>query len=138
MIKQALVDTYFAAEERGDVDAVVALCADDVVVRNAAQPPQRGLDGVRAYVTSFRDRTDARQFQVVAAAESDDVVFAAWKARLVFKAGLPFGAVISRKPFDVELTGICRFKLNQDGKVCELDVYHETTSVMQRAVAASH
>lgn len=135
MTKQQLVERYFDAEERGDVDAVVALCAADVVVRNAAQPPQRGLDGVRTYVTSFRDRTSARAFDVIAVAEADDVVFAAWSARLVFNAGVPFGPVIPRRPFDIELTGICRFKLDAEGKVRELDVFHETTSVVQRATA---
>jgi len=43
----AKVDAYFRAEERGDVEAVVAMCSDDVVVRNAANPPQHGKDGVR-------------------------------------------------------------------------------------------
>lgn len=135
MTKRELVECYFDAESRGDVDAVVALCAPDVIVRNAAQPSQHGLEGVRGYVTGFRDRTAERAFRVLSVADGSDVVFAAWQARLVFKAGISFGAIVPRRPFSVDLTGICRFRLDREGRVTELDVYHETTSAAQRASA---
>lgn len=132
-----LVNEYFDAEERGDVEAVVALCAENVIVRNAAQPPQRGKPGAREYVTSFRDRTSRRVFQVLAVAEGNGVVFAWWSAQLTFRAGVSFGPVTTRRPFDVELQGICRFRLNRNGKIEELDVFHETTTPFRLAQEAA-
>lgn len=133
MTRRCLVENYFSAEERGDVEAVVALCADDVIVRNAAQPPQHGHDGVRAYVGSFRERTAVRQFDVIAIAEESDVVFASWRARLTFRAGVAFGPIVAKRPFDVDLHGVCRFKLDKSNRIQQLDVYHETTTPMERA-----
>lgn len=131
------VDAYFRAEERGDVETVVAMCSEDVVVRNAANPPQHGKDGARAYVTSFRDRTARRRFDVLTVAEHEGVVYARWKAALTFKAGVSFGPITTRRPFDLELRGICRFKLDTLGLFREIDVFHETTTAMRLAQHAA-
>lgn len=132
-----LVQAYFDAETRGDVDAVARLCAPDVVVRNAAQPPQHGLAGVREFVTSFSRRTSDRHFAILAIASEGPVVFAWWRAALTFNAGLAFGSVVTQRPFKVVLDGICRMKINESGNIIELDIVHETTSVMAGAVEAS-
>ncbi len=103
------IASYFEAEERGDVEAIVALCSEDVVVRNAANPPQIGKDGARAYASGFRDRTIRRRFEVLGVAERGAVAYARWKAALTFRSGLTFGSMTTSRNFDVNLEGICRF-----------------------------
>ena len=137
MQSDEIVRAYFAAEECGDVDGVVALCADGVVVRNAAQPPQHGLQGVRDYVTVFRDRTSRRQFTILCLAIDADVAFASWQAEITFKAGVQFGPIQTCRPFDLHLHGICRFKFDPSGRIVELDVSHETSSALRLATEAA-
>ena len=137
MIAHTKVSDYFRAEERGDIEAVVAMCADDIIVRNAANQPQHGREGARAYVTSFSDRTASRRFEVLSVAVQGDVVYALWRADLTFRAGVAFGPVTTTKPFDLSLPGICRFKLNEAGLFTELDVMHETTTAVRLAQQAA-
>ena len=59
MNSHSRIGAYFHAEERGDIEAVVALCAEDVIVRNAANPPQHGKEGARAYVDGTGPAEDA-------------------------------------------------------------------------------
>jgi len=128
---------YFKAEEEGDVDVVVRMCDPRVVVRNAAQTPETGLDGVRRYVSDFQARTSARRFTVRSVAVRGDVIFAHWDALLTFRAGVKFGPVSTRRPFSLEISGACRFVVNEEGKLLEIDVHHETTTVLRLAREAS-
>jgi hypothetical protein len=128
-----LVNDYFAAEESGDVEAVVALCAPDVVIRNAAQPAEYGREGARQFASSFKARTEERRFKVLAVADEHDVCFAWWEGKITFKEGVAFGAVVAKRPFQITLQGVCRFKVDSHGLVEELDVFHETTSAVLRA-----
>jgi ketosteroid isomerase-like protein len=137
MKHRQLVERYFTAEERGDVAAVVALCSEDVIVRNAAQPPQHGRQGVRDYVTSFRDRTSRRNFEIMEVVEENNIVYAWWHARLTFREGVSFGPVTTRRHFDLDVQGVCRFRLDENDEVQELDVFHETTSAFQLAQEAA-
>lgn len=132
-----LIRAYFDAEEKGDVETIVGLCASDVVIRNAAQPPQFGLDGAREFATSFRDRTSRRHFDVLAVAHEGSVAFAWWSCALTFKSGVSFGAVVTREAFDIDLEGVCRLAVDGDGKIRELDVVHQTACVMAKAIQAS-
>lgn len=132
-----LVEKYFSAETRGDVDSVVDLCAPDVVIKNAAQPAVFGKEGARKFVSDFKARTERRDFEVLAVAENEDVCFAWWNAELTFKAGVSFGPVTTRRPFILNLHGVCRFKVDANGKFKELDVFHETTSGLLAAQEAS-
>ena len=137
MNPEHLVETYFRAEEAGDSAAVVAICGTEVVVRNAANPPQYGHAGVRAYVEDFRDRTEARRFTVLSIAVNVDVIYARWQADIVFRRGASFGPVVARRSFRLELQGVCRFKLDGEGHVVELDVFHETTTALNLAIKTS-
>ena len=138
MKKRQIIARYFAAEDAGDVECIVELCSQEVTVRNAAQPVQRGKEGVRDYVTAFVQRTSSRSFEVLAIAEEGDLAFAWWNGRLTFKAGVPFGPTITTKqPFDITLEGVIRFRFNGDDEIEELDVYHETTSVFLAAAKAA-
>jgi ketosteroid isomerase-like protein len=134
---RGLVREYFRAEQEGDIEAVVALCAPEVVIRNAAQPPTYGLEGARQYVADFKARTDERRFTVLAMAGAGETVFAWWDAQLTFKAGTRFGPVQTKRPFTVQLQGVCRFKLNLENRVVELDVFHETTTAFRLAQEAA-
>lgn len=128
-----LVSDYFAAEEQGDVEAVVALCSDDVVIRNAAQPPVYGKEGARKFASDFKARTDERRFKVLTVAINDDVCFAWWDGEITFKEGVAFGTVMSKRAFKVNLQGVCRFKVDAFGDIKELDVVHETSTPVLRA-----
>lgn len=130
---EGVIRAYFKYEESGDVDGVVQLCDPAVIVRNAAQPLVLGHAGVRGYVESFRDRTESREFEIVSIGTGSGIAYAGWKAKLRFKAGIAFGPVTSKAPFDIALEGTCRFAFNATGKLVELDVYHETTSALKRA-----
>jgi|CXWL01.1.fsa_nt_gi ketosteroid isomerase-like protein len=129
-----LVHRYFQAEEQGNIEAVVDLCSDSVIVRNAANSPQYGKQGAREYVESFFLRTTNRQFTIKTIARQGATYFAHFKGEIGFREGAAFGTVIAAAPFDVTLDGICRFKI-LDGYFVELDVYHETTTALLLAKA---
>lgn len=129
---------YFRAEEAGEIEAVVDLCDENVVVRNAANPPQTGKEGAREYVTSFKNRTDERRFQVLAMAQNGNISFAWWEARLTFKAEIAFGPITTKRPFSVTLQGVCRFVFTPEDLIKELDVFHETTTAFKLAMEASN
>ena len=131
------VERYFQAEEAGHVDWIVAACSEDVVIYDAGQPPSRGPAGVRTRLTEFLDRTSSRKFEVLAVAAENNVVYAWWQARLTFRAGATFGPMTNKRSFDVTIPGIHRFLFNSSGQIRELDVAHETTTVMQHLMAPS-
>jgi hypothetical protein len=55
---------------------------------------------------------------------------------LEFVEGARIGPVVAQSPFDVRLQGICRFRF-REGLFDELDVFHETTTVLQAAQATA-
>jgi hypothetical protein len=136
MNQEQVIREYFRAETAGDVEAVARLCHEAVIVRNAAQPSQQGKQGVRAYVSDFKARTSRREFQIHAIAIERDVAFAWWDATLEFVPGARIGPVVAQSPFEVRLPGICRFHF-RESLIDELDVFHETTSVLQAAQATT-
>jgi ketosteroid isomerase-like protein len=127
------IEQYFSLEEIGDVEGVVALCHPNIVVVNAANPAQHGLEGARSYVQTFKDRTISRAFKIKEIAVEKDNALVSWKAKIEFKKGISFGNIISGSNFSVDLFGICRFKMTVDGKFLEIDVFHETTTAMLAA-----
>ena len=58
-------------------------------------------------------------------------MFAAWTAELTFRKGTRFGELAL--PFDVTvpLRGIDRFKLDDADRIVQLDIVHETSSVLR-------
>ena len=53
---RTLVDEYVAAENVGDVDAMMALTTDDAVIMPANQPPIVGKEAIRAWWDDFYSR----------------------------------------------------------------------------------
>ena len=88
---------------------------------------------MRDYVSTFKSRTEQRTFKVEHIAQNNDVLFAWWDAKITFNEGISFGAITSAEPFTAELKGVCRFRINSQGLFTELDVFHETTTVVQLA-----
>jgi len=125
-----VVRKYFEMEEIGDVEGVVDLCHSNVTVVNAANPIQFGKEGVRQYVTTFKDRTTQRKFSVGTISIHNDNVMVWWDAKITFKSGIAFGPVKSQKEFEANLKGVCRFKFNSEGQILELDIFHETTTAL--------
>lgn len=132
-----LVNQYFAAEEAGDIETVVALCHPEVLIRNAANSPQHGKEGARRFATDFKARTEQRRFEVLAVAQNGDVVFAWWRGAIRFHAGVRFGEIVTQRPFNLDIEGICRFKVTADNLIRELEVHHETTSARWLAEQAA-
>jgi len=128
------VRDYFRAEEDGDVEGIVSMFDADAVIRNAAQPVVFGKEGARKIATDFRDRTEFREFKVVATARQGSKTFASWRGHLRFKAGVAFGPVRTAEPFEVELSGVCEFDFTPRGTIHSLLIAHETTTVMQMAM----
>ena len=75
---------------------------------------------------------------VVDAAEGDGQIFAYWQGTLTFPAGVMIGDVRLEQPLTVPLRGVERFRLDSQGRISELDIVHETSSIPQAARAANN
>lgn len=132
-----IIEKYFTAEEAGDVETVVSLCDESVIIRNAAQAPLNGRDGARKFASDFKARTNRRNFTLLATAHSDGTAFAWWEGNITFKEAVAFGPVVTKRPFDITLRGVCRFKFTPSGRILELDVFHETSTPFLKAKEAA-
>ena len=135
--KVEIVRKYFSGQNKSDADGVTPLFADDAEVYNVNFPPFRGKDGIRAFCQNLFERTATRQFNIVDIAENRDFVMAEWTVNMTFREGAKLGHLKLTKPFDVELRGINKFEFepNSDKIKC-LRIYHETTTVLQKAEAS--
>jgi len=129
IMAKEVIEQYFELEEIGDVEGVVNLCDELVLVVNAANPIQFGKEGARQYVQTFKNRTEHRLFKIGEISIFEDTAMVWWDAEVRFKSGIAFGQIISNSEFDALLSGVCRFRFSREGKITELDVFHETTSV---------
>ena len=126
-----LVQRYLTAEETEDRAALAGLFAENVVVRNAANPVDAAPGSVDRYLTSFWERTVERKFALHSAAyDSTGAVLAYFTSVITFAAGTAFGPVVAREEFTVELPTALRFQLDGAAKITEVTVVHETTTAM--------
>lgn len=132
-----LIARWFAGLNAGDVDALVVLFAEEPLIRNAANPPLTGSDAARRLLEDFFSRTVARHFDVIDSAATDNEVFAAWTASLTFRRGITIAGVTLPSDVEVPLRGAERFVVGADGRITELHIVHETTSVAQAAHRAA-
>ena len=93
----------------------------------------------RTFPEDFCSRTVARHFDVIDGAAKDNEVFAAWTASLTFRSGITIAGVTQPRDVEVPLRGAERFVVGVNGRIVELHIVHETTSVAQahRAAAAA-
>jgi hypothetical protein len=132
-----LIERWFAGLNAGDINALIPLFAEKPLILNAANPPLTGPEAARRLLEDFFSRTVARHFEVIDAAASDNDVFAAWTAVLTFRRGITIAGVTLPCDLEVPLRGAERFVLDADGRIAQVDIVHETTSVMLAAHRAA-
>jgi SnoaL-like domain len=132
-----LIQVWFDGLNRGDYDRLLQLFGDNPVIRNAANPVIRGPEAPQKLLKEFFDRTSTRRFKLVDAAEGGDLVFATWEGELTFRKGIRIADVNLPQPLRVSLRGVDRFRLDRFSRIAELDIIHETTSVVQAARQAA-
>lgn len=110
---KSVVERYAAAHSAGDVDAVVALFADDaVVVDPVDQPEHRGKDAVRAFFGGTHDNLDGLELLVTGPVRAVDR-FAAVPLRAV--------STVGDQRFAVDIVDV--FTFGDDGLVTEMRAY---------------
>ena len=67
-----LIHTYYAAWVRDDLEAVLALCTDDVVAVNVPIGPVCGKQAVREFLTKFGRGMQQKRYAVERIIESGD------------------------------------------------------------------
>lgn len=131
------VKRYFADEEAGNVDSLVAAFADDAVVNDVGQPQGIGRNAARAIVSGFLDITSRRTFDIVALQQDAAAVYAWWRGDIEFRAGIVLGPITTKRPFSVTVPGVTRFVFDDEGLIRELDIAHETATTLQHAMRAA-
>jgi hypothetical protein len=135
---QSIITSWFDGLNQTDMDGLLALFAPAPRIRNAANPPMEGPDAARRLIEDFFGRTTKRRFELIDAAEGDGQIFACWQGTLTFPANLMIGDVRLEHPLTVPLRGVERFRLDPQGCISELDIVHETSSILQAARAANN
>jgi ketosteroid isomerase-like protein len=125
-----LVTRWFDGLNRGDLPGLLGLFADTVTIQNAANPTIEGPHAAKQLLEDFFQRTASRRFELIDMAEQGDEVFAGWTGVLLFRRGASVAGRVLRDNVEVELRGADWFKLNAAGRISELLIAHETTSVM--------
>ena len=115
MNKQDIVRGYFRAEQTGDVEPIIAACADDVIVREVRRSPARGKTDASAILTDFLKIARRREFDLHTIAQEENVVYAWW-----------LGDVEFRNRAVIYVSGITRFLFGDDGLIREIDIGHVT------------
>lgn len=129
-----VVESWFDGLNRSDLESLVELFDTNPVIVNAANPPLVGPEAPRKLLVDFFGRTESREFRVLGAAEGDGMTFAWWRGTLTFRAGIQIGQITIARPFSITIEGIERFVFDDlSGKVRELDIIHETASVVRAA-----
>jgi hypothetical protein len=121
-----LVARWLDGLNRGDLPGLLELFAPEPRIRNAAHPPVQGPDAARDHLRGFFERTASRRFDLIDLAVVDDQIFAAWRGTIVFAKGAQMGPNTPRRPVEIELRGVDWLRLDDRGKIAELEVVHET------------
>jgi ketosteroid isomerase-like protein len=95
---RALVDGYRSGWFGHDVDAIMAICSDDVVFHNVTNGERvEGAEAFRAHVASIHERYPDLRFEEHALYLSEDTGVAEWTAR----ATAPDGRLLEWDGLDV-------------------------------------
>jgi SnoaL-like domain len=133
----SLINAWFEGLNRSDLESLRPLFCPSPRIRNASNPPLEGPHAVDQLLEDFFRRTKSRHFEVIDAAEIDEQAFAYWVGDLTFASGITIAGVELTQPLTVTLRGVERFRLTPDGRISEMDIIHETTTVAQAARAAA-
>ncbi|MEU9272666.1 nuclear transport factor 2 family protein [Streptomyces sp. NPDC048251] len=131
-----IVDRYLVAEEQADFESISALFSENPRIKNAANPEITGSDALTRFCRGFWDRTERRDFEVIDISVQDNTVYAFVNSALRFRASAAFGPVIARGTFEVTLPTALKFVVNENHKIIDLLVCHETTTAAQLAAGA--
>lgn len=123
-----LVQNWFNGLNQSDIISLLKLFAPSTKIRNAANPLMEGENAARQLLEVFFQRTESRFLFPMEITQQDNEVFAHWKGYFTFAAGIQIADVVLNKPITVPLRGVERFILDENGKIVELDIVHETTS----------
>lgn len=72
MTRTDLINQYYAAWLRDDLEAVLALCTEDLVAVNVPLGPIRGKQAVREFLTKFGRGMQQKQYEIERILESGD------------------------------------------------------------------
>jgi limonene-1,2-epoxide hydrolase len=114
-----LINTYYAAWVRDDLEAVLALCTDDLVAVNVPIGPVRGKQAVREFLTKFGRGMQQRRYAVERIIESGDSAMVEGVEHYV------------RDGKSVSLPYMSRFKF-RDGKIAEWRDYFDLQTVLRQ------
>jgi hypothetical protein len=125
------IQRWYDGLAMADVERLLLLFAPTSRIRNAAHEPVAGPGAARAYLEDFFARTTARRFQLLSQAENGRQIFAAWAAEIVFRKGVKIAGRTLRRDFAHKQRGVDWFTLDDRGRVTELEVVHETSSLLR-------
>jgi limonene-1,2-epoxide hydrolase len=114
-----LIHTYYAAWVRDDLEAVLALCTDDLVAVNVPIGPVRGKQAVREFLTKFGRGMQQKRYAVERIIESGDSAMVEGVEHYV------------RDGKSVSLPYMSRFKF-RDGKITEWRDYFDLQTVLRQ------
>ena len=134
--QKKLIDRWHHGLEKRDVEDLVQLFAPHPRIRNAADPPLEGPDAPRRLLTAFMEHIQACRFTLLDAASGEGQLFAGSRFELTLPAGLQIADMKLPRPITVNMRAFERFRLDAQGRIEQLDIVHETTSVFQAAQAA--
>ncbi|MER6714775.1 nuclear transport factor 2 family protein [Streptomyces sp. NPDC000877] len=131
-----IIDRYLVAEEQADLESISALFSENPRIKNAANPELTGPDALAVFCRGFWDRTERRAFEVIDISVQDNTIYAFVNSALSFRAGAAFGPVIACRPFEVTLPTALKFVVNENYKITDLLVCHETTTAARLAAGS--
>ncbi len=114
-----LIHTYYAAWMRDDLEAVLALCTEDLVAVNVPIGPLRGKQAVREFLAKFGRGMQQKRYVVERIIESGDSAMVEGVEHYV-KDGK-----------SVSLPYMSRFKF-RDGKIAEWRDYFDLQTVLRQ------
>ncbi|MER5382228.1 nuclear transport factor 2 family protein [Streptomyces sp. NPDC002688] len=129
-----IVDRYLVAEEQADFESISDLFSENPRIKNAANPELTGPDALMVFCRGFWDRTEQRAFEVIDISVQANTIYAFVNSALTFRAGATFGPVIARGTFEVTLPTALKFVVNENYKIIDLLVCHETATAARLAV----
>lgn len=123
MNAESVVNQFFAAVERINVDEAVTYLADDVSYENMPVQPVRGKDEVRNLMSAFLAASTEVEWRVLRQHSVDNVVFNERLDRFKMNGGW----------LELPVAGV--FEVNKDGKISLWRDYFDMGTYMDQLTA---
>jgi len=129
---KALVRRFYAAIERGDFDALPAMCTEDFVFYNQVDTPWRGVVGLVASEQKNFDAFESFRFPVeTLVAEGDKVAACMLFEGQGYRSDV-FGAPASGKPLRISLMMLLTVR---DGRIAEKRAHFDVGDIRRQLSA---